>query len=69
MNEDLMNRVISQVRIRLVLHRDQDLRGCLPSGRNFVSKDGKSGAGKTGEKNDRALHLVDAERTEGVDHA
>jgi hypothetical protein len=47
MNEDLMNRIISQVRIRLVLQRDQDLRECLPSGRNFVSKDDKSGERKT----------------------
>ena len=47
MNEDLMNRVISRVRIGLVLRREQDLRECLPSGRNFVSKDGKSGEGKT----------------------
>src|SRR6476661_3973337 len=47
MNEDLMNRVISQVRIGVMLHCDQHLRECLRSGRNFVSKDGKSGERKT----------------------
>ena len=52
MNEDLMNRILSQVRIGLVLQRDQDLRECLPSDRNFDSKVDSSRARDQGQRND-----------------
>jgi hypothetical protein len=69
MNEDLMNRIISQVRMRFVLHCEQTRRGAYQAVATSLARTPHGTRAKAGEKNDRALHLVDAERTEGVDHA